>query len=71
MQLADMASWNIKSFSVIGEGYGEKNYCYSIPGQKVYVLPQNADYVDHAKHLIDKVFNGETITDEDLVVPTE
>ena len=71
MQLADMASWNIKSFSVAGEGYGEKNYCYSIPGQKVYVLPQNADYVDHAKHLIDKVFNGETITDEDLVVPTE
>ena len=71
MQLADMASWNIKSFAVIGEGYGESNYTYSVPGQKVYVLPQNADYVDHAKHLIDKVFDGETITDEDLVVPTE
>lgn len=71
MQLADMASWNIKSFSVMGEGYGEKNYTYSIPGQKVYVLPQNADYVDHAKNLIDKVFDGATLTDEDLVVPTE
>lgn len=71
MQLADMASWNIKSFSVMGSGYGERNYCYSVPGTTVYVLPQNAAYVDHAKHLIDKVFDGETITDEDLVVPTE
>ena len=71
MQLADMASWNIKSFSVIGDGYGESNYTYSVPGQKVYVLPQNATYVDHAKHLIDKVFDGETLTDEDLVIPAE
>jgi len=71
MQINDMASWNIKSFSVLGDGYGERNYCYSIPGQTVYVLPQNAAYVDHAKDLIDKVFDGETLTDEDLVLPTE
>lgn len=71
MQLNDMASWNIKSFSVLGDGYGEKNYCYSIPNQKVYVLPQNQAYIDHAKTLMDKVFDGETITDEDLVLPTE
>lgn len=68
MQLDDMASWNIKSFSVLGNGNGEKNYVYSIPGQKVYVLPQSDTYVDHAKTLIDKVFDGETITDEDLIV---
>ena len=70
MQLNDMASWNIKSFSVLGDGYGEKNYTYSIPNQKVYVLPQNQDYINHAKTLIDKVFDGETITDEDLALPT-
>ncbi len=71
MQLDDMASWNIKSFSVMGSGSGEKNYCYSIPGQKVYVLPQNDAFVNHAKGLIDKVFAGETITDEHLVLPLQ
>lgn len=71
MQINDMPSWNIKSFSVLGTGYGERNYCYSIPGQTVYVLPQNQAYVDHVKYLMDKVFDGETITDEDLVLPAE
>ena len=71
MQIADMASWNIKSFSVAGTGYGERNYCYSIPGQTVYVLPQNAAYVEHAQNLIDKVFEGGILTDEDLVLPVQ
>lgn len=71
MQIDDMASWNIKSFSVMGSGSGERNYCYSIPGQTVYVLPQNQAYVDFAKQLMDKVFDGETITDEDLVFPAQ
>lgn len=66
MQINDMASWDIKSFSVTGDGYGEKNYCYSIPGQKVYVLPQNSSSIEQAKVLMDKVFDGEMITDEDL-----
>ena len=68
MQLGDMATWNIKSFSVQGSGYGESNYCYSIPGQKVYVLPKNSTYINHAQNLIDKVFDGDILTDEDLVV---
>lgn len=71
MQIADMASWNIKSFSVLGTGYGERNYCYSIPGQTVYVLPQNATYVEHAQNLINKVFDGGILTDEDLVLPVQ
>ena len=62
---------NIKSFSVAGTGYGERNYCYSIPGQTVYVLPQNATYVEHAQNLINKVFDGGTLTDEDLVLPAQ
>lgn len=71
MQINDMASWNIKSFSVQGANSGEKNYCYSIPGQTVYVMPQNEAYVNHAQDLIDKVFAGEILTDEDLVVPVQ
>ncbi len=66
MQIDDMASWNIKSFSVLGSGYGEKNYCYSIPDQKVYVLPISTDYVEHAQTLIDKVYKGDILTDEDV-----
>lgn len=68
MQLGDMATWNIKSFSTQGEGNGRSTYCYSIPNQKVYVLPQNETYVNHARNLIDKVFDGDILTDEDLVV---
>jgi anionic cell wall polymer biosynthesis LytR-Cps2A-Psr (LCP) family protein len=71
MQINDMASWNIKSFSVAGNGYGERNYCYSIPGQTVYVLPQNATYIEHAQNLINKVFDGAVLTDEDLVLPAQ
>ena len=71
MQINDMASWNIKSISVAGDGYGERNYCFSIPGQSVYVLPQNATYVEYAQKLIDKVFDGAVLTDEDLVLPAQ
>ena len=69
MQLDDMASWDIKSYSVIGSSSGERNYCYSIPSQTVYVLPQHSGSVEHAKMLMDKVFEGETIAEEDLVLP--
>ena len=69
MQLGDMASWDIKSYSVIGDGSGARDYCYSIPSQTVYVLPQHSGSVEHAKMLMDKVFDGETITEEDLVLP--
>lgn len=71
MQIGDMASWNIKSFSVQGDGYGASNYCYSVPGQTVYVLPQNAAYVSHAQNLIDKVFAGDILADEDMVLPAQ
>lgn len=68
MQLGDMASWNIQSFSVLGKGNGGKEYTFSIPNQKVYVAYVNDTYVDHAKSLIDKVFAGEEITEADLTI---
>lgn len=68
MQLSDMATWNIKSFTVLGQGSGSSSYCYSIPNQKVYVFLQDETYVTKAQALIDKVFDGGILTDEDLVV---
>ena len=65
MQLSDMASWDIKSYTVTGTG--AKRETYSMPGQKVYVTIPNYDTVDHAKGLMEKVFDGKLVTDEDLI----
>ena len=67
MQLDDMASWNVKSFAVTGEGGSEKTY--SAPGHRSYVMHPHQHMVDHAAMLAQKVFNGETLTDEDVVAP--
>lgn len=65
MQLSDMASWDIKSYTVTGEGARKETY--SMPGQKVYVTIPNYDTVEYAKSLMQKVFDGELVTDEDLI----
>lgn len=65
MQLSDMSSWNIKQYSVTG-GDG-KEYTYSMPRTKTYVMYQNEELVEHASALIDKVEAGEILTDSDLV----
>ena len=67
MQLKDGGSWNIKSYSVTGTGASKKTY--SNPRQKSYVMIPDQDSVDFAKELIDKVFAGDTLTEEDLVMP--
>ena len=64
MQLSDGSSWNVKSYAVTGEN--SSNYTYSAPGQQLYVMEPDQDTVDHAKELINKVFSGETLTDEDV-----
>lgn len=64
MQLSEGGSWNIKSFAVTGQG--TKKTTYSMPIQKVYVTIPDESSVEHAKQLIQKVMNGETITDDDL-----
>ena len=65
MQLDDMATWNIKSFAVTGEGGSEKTY--SAPGHRSYVMHPHKYMVNHAASLAQKVVNGEILTDEDLV----
>lgn len=68
MQLSDMPSWDIKMYTVTGKGARKETY--SMPGQPVYVTIPNYDTVDHAKELMEKVFDGELVTDEDLVFGT-
>lgn len=67
MQLGDMATWNIQSFAVIGVGGSEKTY--SAPGANAYVMWPNEDVVKYAGELIQKVLNGETLTEEDVKLP--
>lgn len=64
MQLSDNASWNVKSYAVTGEN--SSGYTYSAPTQQLYVMEPDMDTVEHAKTLIDKVFAGEVLTDEDV-----
>ena len=65
MQLNDMASWNVVSFAVTGEG--DSKITYSIPGLYAYVMQQDADLVAQASQLIDRVIAGEILTEADIV----
>ena len=67
MQLGDMASWNVKSFAVTGKGGSEKNY--SSPKHKAYVMYPNKDSVAYASELIQRVLDGETLTNADMTMP--
>lgn len=67
MQLNDMATWNIQSFAVIGVGGSEKPY--SAPGANAYVMWPDEDAVEFASGLIQKVLDGETLTEEDVKLP--
>lgn len=64
MQLSDMASWNIKQYSVTG-GDG-KEITYSMPGVTTYVMYQDTELVAHASSLINKVIAGDVLTDDDV-----
>lgn len=64
MQLSDMAEWEVKSFAVTGTG--SKQYTYSMPRQKAYVMIPDEGSVEYAHILIDKIFAGEELSEEDL-----
>ena len=67
MQLSDMASWNILSFAVTGEGDSQKTY--SSPGHKAYVMHLDEKLVSYASVLADRMMAGDILTDADLKVP--
>ena len=64
MQIDDNRSWNVKSYAVTGTGGSE--YTYSMPSMKAYVMYENKDMVQKGADLIDKVMNGETLSDSDI-----
>ena len=68
MQLGDMAEWNVQMYAITGTG--DNKTSYSLPNLSTYVMIIDPATVDHAKTLIDMVYDGETIEEEDLVLPT-
>lgn len=67
MQLADMAEWNVQMYAITGTG--DSKTSYSLPNLNTYVMIIDPETVEHAKTLIDMVYDGEIIEDEDLVLP--
>lgn len=59
MQLDDMASWNITSYSV--NGSDANDFTYSAPNQLLYVMRPNQETITEAKSQIEKVKNGEKL----------
>ena len=68
MQLGDMAEWNVQMYAITGTG--DNKTSYSLPNLSTYVMIIDQSTIDHAKTLIDMVYEGETIEEEDLVLPT-
>lgn len=64
MQLTDLASWNIQSFAVTGKTGGARTY--SAPGQNLSVMFVNEELVAQASALINKVIDGQILTDADI-----
>lgn len=67
MQLSDNASWTVNTFTVIGTG--ASRYTYSMPNRACYVTIPDMNYVERGKELVDKIFAGGTLTENDLIVP--
>ena len=63
MQLGDLASWDIQSYTVTGSS-GTSTQCYSAKGQKLYVMKPDEASVSKAKEMIATVLGGEgTVSD--------
>ena len=58
-QMDEMPKWNIDSISV--DGKGGRDYCYSIPNRKQYVMWPDEDSVNKARAAIKKVLNGQKL----------
>lgn len=65
-QLTNGGDWTIVSYSVNGTGATEKPYSMS---QKAYVMVPDYSTVDKAKSLMEKVRNGEVVTQEEADAP--
>ena len=65
MQLGDLASWDIQSYSVTGEGGTDRTYTAG----HAYVMYPDEGMVAYGKELIDRVIAGKILTDQDMKYP--
>lgn len=63
-QLSDMKSWDVHSYSVTGTGGSDTTF--SMPNTNAYVMYPNNTTVAHATELMNKVLNGDKLTDSDV-----
>jgi LCP family protein required for cell wall assembly len=64
LQLSKPGSWDVKRFAVTGTG--GKATTYSMPRQKAYVMYPDQAMVDQAAALLQKVMDGQMISDADV-----
>lgn len=64
MQLTEMPDWEIHSFAVTGDNGNDK--CWAVGNGYGYVMYPHMDEVEYAAELIQRVLDGETLTEEDL-----
>lgn len=64
MQLSDMAHWNVLSYAATGTGGSDVPY--SMPGLHAYVMYPNKDSVAKASSLMQRVLDGDVLTQADL-----
>ncbi len=67
MQLSDMASWNVQSFAVTGSNGSEITYSYQ--GQELYVMWPDEEAIAYAGTLVQKVLDGQVLTQDDMTMP--
>ena len=67
MQLSDLAAWNVKSYAVTGTG--GSSITYSMPTKRSYVMYPDEVQVKYAERLVNKVVEGQILTDADLEIP--
>lgn len=67
MQLSDLARWNVQSFAVTGVGSSKKTY--SMPGSYAYVMFEDEAVTAYASKLVQRVIEGEILTEADMQMP--
>ena len=67
MQLSDMAKWEVFTYAVTG--FGDTKVTYSMPGTGAYVMHPNEETVKHAGNLMQKLLDGQTLSESDMQLP--
>ena len=63
MQTETGMDWNIISLSANGQN--ARDYCYSYQGKSLYVMRPDYSTVEYIEQIMQKVYDGETLTEED------